>query len=252
MDRKLLRTYAMVTVGIVMFGWIATNIGLGIANSNPIEKRLNELHDQLVPVETSIQVQSTAFDVAIKEAETAKDEINKLLDSRTKIQNEINSLTTTPTPRKEVGLISAIVDRAKLVNSGTEKPSTAPILTKVKTGEELNKKIEYFQEQAYSKDYSEEQVKWMVALIDHESAGSWDENIIGDSGKSRGIAQWNKYAGRIAGKTYEDQVEQFLNEFKPYVDKFDIKVAVGKWNAPAWDSNPAYIAKVKNSMINFI
>lgn len=97
-----------------------------------------------------------------------------------------------------------------------------------------------------------EQVRWTLALIDHESAGTWSPNIKGDNGCSTGIAQWNACSGRQAPATYEEQVELIGNEMLKAYNEFDLKTAIGKHNAPAWDSNLKYVAKVETTLNLFL
>lgn len=115
----------------------------------------------------------------------------------------------------------------------------------------MQNKIREANRRFYEIGMTEEQVKWTIALIDHESAGTWSETIKGDKGCSTGIAQWNACAGRKAPPTYEEQVKLIGDEMLAKYKEFTIEVAVGKHNAPAWNSNPNYVAKVKRSMLSF-
>lgn len=100
---------------------------------------------------------------------------------------------------------------------------------------------------------SEEQVLWTAYLVDHESAGTWSETILGDGGCSKGIAQWNSCPGseRKAAPTFEAQVDQIGEEMLAKFQLFPIKTAISKHNAPAWDYNAPYVARVQAASINF-
>ena len=100
---------------------------------------------------------------------------------------------------------------------------------------------------------STEQVLWTLALIDHESAGTWSETGVGDGGCSKGIALWNSCpgSGRKAAPTYEAQVAQIGEEMLSKFNLFPIKTAVSKHNAPAWDYNAPYVARIQAATVNF-
>jgi hypothetical protein len=135
-------------------------------------------------------------------------------------------------------------------------PPTVPGNTyyyKENIGQDVQDKIKYLQDVCYDKGMNDMQVLWTVAMADHESAGTWSPTIKGDGGCSTGIGQWNSCPGsqRKAADTFEGQAEQLCREMKDKYDRFNLKTAVGKHNAPAWDSNPNYVARVQGSIKNF-
>lgn len=91
------------------------------------------------------------------------------------------------------------------------------------------------------------QAKLVLGIVDHESAGTWDENVVGDSGCSRGIAQWNACVGRIAPKTFGEQADLIVSEMKEKFDKYDDLIAVTKHNRPVSNTVTAYTYKVIKS-----
>lgn len=137
------------------------------------------------------------------------------------------------------------------VGGATPPSSSNYIYTKDKVGSDTQDKIQYIQEYCYSIGYNQDQVHWIVAMADHESAGTWSTTIKGDNGCSTGIGQWNACAG--SGRAprsliYKDQAEQLCDEMKPFFDQFPIEIAVGKHNAPAWDRNTYYVNRVRKSL----
>ena len=126
--------------------------------------------------------------------------------------------------------------------------------TKDNLGEGQTKdRIQYFQEKAYESGMTQSQVKWLTGMVDHESAGSWDENIKNHTAKehSVGIAQWNLYAGRKAPSTFEAQVDLVIEELGARFKNETIESAIGHHNMPNWDSNPVYVGKVRKAMEQF-
>ena len=102
----------------------------------------------------------------------------------------------------------------------------------------------------------------MVYQIDHESAGTWDEDIVGDSGCSLGLAQmywcpnnWKVY-NRVSGQSWEKQVDEYVKRFVGYLEKTgDIKLAIVWHNRPASASRGIvtnYYYKVIKSQHAFI
>jgi hypothetical protein len=118
-------------------------------------------------------------------------------------------------------------------------------------GSDVQEKIRYANQELRERNLTDQQVLYTLALIDHESAGSWSETIVGDGGCSIGIAQWNKCVNRKAPVTYEEQVQLIADEMASKFAEFDDLTALGKHNAPAWDYNKNYINKVLESAKNF-
>jgi hypothetical protein len=125
------------------------------------------------------------------------------------------------------------------------------IYTKKDIGEDVQSKIRQLQEICYSKDMNEEQVLWTLALVDHESGGSYDENVVGDYGNSHGIGQWHAPSGRYAPPTYEEQAHKICDEMKTKYDEYPILTAITKHNCPACWERWVYINKVKAAKENF-
>jgi len=92
-----------------------------------------------------------------------------------------------------------------------------------------------------------------LGLIDHESAGTWDPNIVNRTTKeySTGIAQWNQYAGRYAQPGFNAQAKQIVDEMKQKFDKYNDTVAVTRHNCPACNHPIAYTSKVLKSAEQF-
>lgn len=118
---------------------------------------------------------------------------------------------------------------------------------KANIGENIQKKIEYVNKLARQNNLTDEQIKLVLGLIDHESGGTWDETVKGDHGCSVGIAQWNKCVGKIAPQTFEKQAELIVAEMTDKFSQFTDLVAVSKHNAPAWDYNANYVNRVVKS-----
>lgn len=138
------------------------------------------------------------------------------------------------------------------VESSTSKiPVNTQVYVKKDVGEDVQTKIAYADQTFRAMGMTDEQVLWTLALIDHESAGTWSETVKGDAGCSTGIAQWNACVGRKAPSTYEGQVKLIGEEMLKKYQEFEIEIAVGKHNAPAWDTNYNYSNKVKNAKNNF-
>jgi len=112
-------------------------------------------------------------------------------------------------------------------------------------GADVQEKIRTANGILYGLGMSSEQVHWVIALIDHESAGTWDENVTGDNGCAKGIAQWNNCVGNYGPKDFNGQVKQVGEEMMTRFYFFPLKIAIGKHNAPNWDSNPRYVSKVE-------
>ena len=122
------------------------------------------------------------------------------------------------------------------------------------TGENIQKRIAHvYNTCRLGYGMTSEQAFWVVGQVDHETAGTWSETIKGDGGCSTGLGQWNSCAGsrRKAEPTFGGQTQQICREMKKKFDEFPIEIAIGKHNAPAWDKNPNYVAKVKASLENF-
>ena len=98
---------------------------------------------------------------------------------------------------------------------------------------------------------TDEQSKLVLGLIDHESAGTWDENTVGDSGCSHGIGQWNACAGRIAPKTFDEQAQLIVTEMQDKFNKFNNNIAITKHNCPACNGTINYTLKVIKSSKQF-
>ena len=137
--------------------------------------------------------------------------------------------------------------------NGAEAPKTT-LFKKLNTGEDLNAKIERANLAWYGLGMSTEQVMWTTWLVDHESAGTWSPDVIGDNGCSKGIGQWNSCPGsdRHATDGFDAQVLQIGEEMLAKYKTFPIKTAIGKHNAPAWDYNAGYILKVESAGKNFV
>jgi hypothetical protein len=132
-------------------------------------------------------------------------------------------------------------------------PLEPKIFIKDKIGEDVQSKIRYLQESCYKIGMNQEQVRWTLALADHESAGTWSPTVKGDRGCSTGIGQWNACAGsnrKPRSLIFEDQADQLCEEMKAKFDLFDIETAIGKHNAPAWDKwkSSKYINKVRSAL----
>ena len=91
----------------------------------------------------------------------------------------------------------------------------------------------------------------VVALVDHESAGSFSPTIKGDGGNSIGIAQWHRPSGRIAAKTFEGQVDQLIREISPRMMRHSLDEATCGWNSPRMRCGN-YVSKVIKSERNFL
>lgn len=115
----------------------------------------------------------------------------------------------------------------------------------------MQSKIRLVQDKARDVGMDETQVKLLLGMIDHESGGTWDENVTGDGGCSRGIAQWNKCAKRIAPETFNEQVDLIVEEMDKKFREFDNPRAVSKHNGPALDFIPEYYSKVLVSSEQF-
>lgn len=160
-------------------------------------------------------------------------------------------------PKTTENVLLAKSDHSEVHETRSPQSDTTPlgpIYGKKDIGADVQEKIRYANQVFYEKGMTEEQVLWTLALADHESAGTWSEAVKGDNGCSTGIGQWNSCpgSGRKAAPTYEGQVEQLANEMIEKYRVHDIKTAVGKHNAPAWDSNPNYVYKVERAIPNFI
>jgi len=120
-------------------------------------------------------------------------------------------------------------------------------------GRDLHDKIIYAQAEWRGLGMTDDQILWTLALVDHESAGTWSPTVLGDNGCSKGIGQWNSCpgSGRHAAETFELQVAQIGTEMLAKYQLFSIRTAVGKHNAPAWDSNTGYTARVEAATLNF-
>lgn len=120
-------------------------------------------------------------------------------------------------------------------------------------GNDMLQKINYVQKIGYEAGFTQDQMRLVLGLIDHESGGTWSETAKGDQGCSIGIAQWNKCVGRIAPKTFEEQANLIVQEMARKFAEFSDLVAVSKHNAPAWDYNTNYVNRVVKSskLFNF-
>jgi len=131
-------------------------------------------------------------------------------------------------------------------------PNPAPkIFVKKNIGADVQAKIEQLQNICYSKGMTEEQVLYTLALVDHESAGTYSTTIKGDKGCSVGIAQWNKCVGRIAGKDFEAQSHQICDEMKAKYDKWALLTAITKHNCPRCTYRAVYVNKILSAIPNF-
>lgn len=92
------------------------------------------------------------------------------------------------------------------------------------------------------------QSKLVLGLIDHESAGTWNENTSNCLNPAKecstGIAQWNQNAGRYAPDTFEEQVELIVREMKEKFDKYDDLIAITRHNQPSAYYQTQYTNKV--------
>lgn len=133
-----------------------------------------------------------------------------------------------------------------------KEATTYPIyLKKGEYGDDLKEKILYANNFFYTEGFTDKQRLWMLAMIDHESAGTWSPTVVGDNGCSIGISQYNTCAGNFPADTYEGQVAQFADRMKYYFENFSFESAVGKHNMPAWQNNPKYLGKVQRSVDTF-
>ena len=118
-------------------------------------------------------------------------------------------------------------------------------------GADVQKKIAYVYTEAKANGFTDNQAKLLLGLIDHESIGTWDENIsnCGNPEKecSIGIAQWNKNAGRYAPETFEEQVALIIKEMKIKFDLHTDLIAITKHNCPACNYILPYTNKVITS-----
>jgi len=125
--------------------------------------------------------------------------------------------------------------------------SNLALLSKSNIGSDVQEKIHYVDSLAIQSGLDLEQRKLLLGLIDHESAGTWSETIVGDNGCSIGIAQWNNCVGNIAPNIFEEQAQKIVNEM---VDKFSQNSnlwAVSKHNAPYGSYRTTYVNKVIES-----
>lgn len=125
--------------------------------------------------------------------------------------------------------------------------TTQPTWMKSGIGADVQEKIRTANSILYELGMSSEQVHWIIALIDHESAGTWDENVVGDYGCAVGIAQWNNCVGNYGPKDFNGQVKQVGEEMMTRFYFFPLEIAVGKHNAPNREDNSAYIARIRAS-----
>lgn len=86
----------------------------------------------------------------------------------------------------------------------------------------------------------------IIALVDHESAGTWDPAIRGDGGCSVGIAQWNGCVGRRAPKDFEGQARQIIVEMHAKFRLWSMDTATCAHNSPALRCGN-YVQKVRTS-----
>lgn len=119
-------------------------------------------------------------------------------------------------------------------------------------GDDLKQKILEANSYFHDRGFTDEERLWLIAMIDHESAGTWSETVVGDNGCSIGIAQFNSCAGNHAEATFEGQLKQFADRMEVFLDKYPLEIAIGKHNMPAWDSNPNYVNRIQASKDNFV
>jgi len=130
-------------------------------------------------------------------------------------------------------------------------PLNIALLSKSNIGSDVQNKIHYVDQLAVNAGLDLDQRKLLLGLIDHESAGTWSETVVGDNGCSTGIGQWNACAGRLAPETFEKQAELIVAEM---ADKFSSNTnewAVSKHNAPYGSYKTSYVNKVITSSKNF-
>lgn len=114
--------------------------------------------------------------------------------------------------------------------------------------EDQQEKVKKVYTLARSEGMTIEQSTIVLGLIDHESAGTWDENVKGDNGCSKGIAQWNKCVGRVAPKTFEEQAQKIVDEMAEKFSKHNIRKAISLHNAPGYKGEmTVYVNKVLKS-----
>ena len=109
----------------------------------------------------------------------------------------------------------------------------------------MKQKILYANKYFYDYGFTDEQRLWMLAMIDHESAGSWSPTIVGDNGCSVGISQYNTCAGNFPDPTYEGQVKQFADRMNKYFSESPFLTAISRHNLPYGAYQADYVAKVK-------
>lgn len=157
------------------------------------------------------------------------------------------------TPSATRSMISPVAPSVK--TAVLTNPNHKLTYVKKGIGADVQAKIAYVDQINIGLGMTDKQRKLVLGLIDHESAGTWSETIKGDNGCSTGIGQWNACPGsrRQAPKTFNEQAQLICTEMKAKFDEFPDEIAVGKHNAPAWDSNPRYTAKVIKSskLFNF-
>lgn len=150
---------------------------------------------------------------------------------------------------------NAPVQNTEIVGPGVDKSEEKGAYTiymkKGEYGDDLRQKILIANKYLHERGFTDEERLWLIAMIDHESAGTWSETVVGDNGCSTGIAQFNACAGNVAEKTFEGQLRQFSDRMEGFLAKWPLEIAVGKHNMPAWDSNPGYVNRIKAAIDTF-
>ena len=123
-------------------------------------------------------------------------------------------------------------------------------ISKIGAGEALNAKIGYLYLECIKTLKIKPQCVRIVALVDHESAGSWDPAIVGDGGCSVGIAQWNWCVKRRAPKDFNGQVAQIISEMGAKFARHTLDDSTCMHNSPAMKCGN-YVSKVLASETNF-
>lgn len=267
MENKKLKTF-VILVGVALLGVIAATIydaandisdvndPLNLVQYTPEQER--ELNRNSADWQTLQRKIDNAY-MAIQQWQTAQKELNQRNQEIHKsVRENVKQKTSSILPTAEAAIVEVVALPEPVVQIASSTEFSAPkptcqIFMKNKVGEDIQAKIKRLNEVMCEKGFTDDQRKWVLGLADHESGGTWSETVKGDNGCSTGIGQWNACpgSGRIAPPTFEEQVQLLTDEFKDKFSKHPIETAIGKHNAPAWDSNPRYVNRVRKSVALF-
>lgn len=103
-------------------------------------------------------------------------------------------------------------------------------------------------------------IPYLTGQIDHETGGTWDENVKGDYGCSVGLPQiytckggYPELANHPQLYDYDWQIEWYLDRMERFIDLYgdDIEKVISAHNAPGWAAagliNRSYVKRVKAS-----